>query len=334
MRAAPIFTLVATVLLTAGCENKIAFDTDQSAPLPVLNCVVEADRPIEAYVGKSLFFLSNGYCESIDNASIKLYIDGQLRESVVGSNSQGGMYLFQTSAKSGEQVRIEATHPTLGTFWGETKLLDTPTITAITVTGTGKYSSDYVTGYGYDMKIAITDNSSTADYYRLDLSELYVTYNSPDTPYTWQSGNEYYGDEYRSEVYVEYSDAVFRNNGFVQQNQLWDDYTEEFYLSIFDDATFNTKGQYRLTVHLIDPVAAPNPTLKGTVRLVHLNSDYYSYCKAMVAESNTMPFAEPVQIPSNVEGGIGLVSSISSVRLDTRCQLKHNGQAEATLTPQ
>lgn len=48
-----------------------------------------------------------------------------------------------------------------------------------------------------------------------------------------------------------------------------------------------------------------------TAYLLHLDSNYYKYQKAVEEWNNDNPFAEPVLIPSNIQGGLGCFGSYS-----------------------
>ncbi len=66
----------------------------------------------------------------------------------------------------------------------------------------------------------------------------------------------------------------------------------------------------------LDPQTTPGAIKRATVELLHINKDYYKYIKSLNSYENAVdnPFAEPVNLYSNVKNGYGLFTTYAAAK--------------------
>jgi len=145
-----------------------------------------------------------------------------------------------------------------------------------------------------EVKISFTDNGSTEDYYLIRILNAYgdhlycVTTNDKDV-----------------EKLV-YEDPLNPDDCLLSDRLL------------VSDQNFNgtTKTLIFYTGSgTLDPVNMPGGTMKSTVELLHINKDYFKYIKSLNSRENAgdNPFAEPVNLYSNVKNGYGFFTTYAMV---------------------
>ena len=141
-----------------------------------------------------------------------------------------------------------------------------------------------------EVKLSFTDNGATEDYYLLRILDAYGGYlycintNDKDVEKLVYEDPFYAEDCLQSDRLL-LSDINF--NGALK--------TLIFYVESGSLGTQNTPGGLR----------------RATVELLHINKDYYKYIKSLNSYENAVdnPFAEPVNLYSNVKNGYGLFTT-------------------------
>jgi hypothetical protein len=141
-----------------------------------------------------------------------------------------------------------------------------------------------------ELKIIFTDNGSTEDYYLLHILDA--------------NGDYLY--------------CVNTNDKDVEK-LVYDDpfYPDQCLLSdrlLLSDMNFNGTNKTLLFYAesgSLDPQTTPGGLRRATVELLHINKDYYKYIKSLNSYENASgnPFAEPVNLYSNVKNGYGLFTT-------------------------
>ena len=114
--------LISIALLgLASCIKEVEFTGEETAPMPVLNCVVgDGDTVVYADLTKSLFFLRRGDFAPITDADVVLTCNGtDYPMTLVGDS----VYMLRHTFAAGDMVSISATMPEFGTLTSETSLV-------------------------------------------------------------------------------------------------------------------------------------------------------------------------------------------------------------------
>jgi hypothetical protein len=145
-----------------------------------------------------------------------------------------------------------------------------------------------------EIKINFNDNVATSDYYLLRIKNAHGDYLYCITT------ND------RDVEKLVYEDPLYPED-CLQSNRL-----------LLEDVNFN--GNVKTVILYaqageLNPVNTPGGVLRATVELLHINRDYYKFIKSLNSYENATdnPFAEPVNLHSNVKNGYGLFTTYGRV---------------------
>lgn len=285
------------VLLLSSCEKEITFNGEQSKDMLVINSLVKADEAVTARVSRSIFFLNPTYGVPtfVNDAVLELFVNdvsqGQMQYTTHSQPS--ALYTSSYVARQGDRITIKARHNYYDAVAASTYVPYATTINSVTASySDGNYGHKQV-----NFNINFDDNGNTTDFYEIEIFAFtWSTAPNPSREYVLLYG-----------IYS--NDIVFGNTtvsdpfGYTYQNRV----------SVFDDYLINGK-QYTLNVFVGESYAvSDNDSLE--IRLKTVSRDYYLYRKSLDAYNNNDEFleifGEPVQIYTNVEGGIGLVAGLT-----------------------
>ena len=314
-----------STIIFFSCEKDIEFSGDNIKTKLVLNGLLTSDSVVKINLTESRFFLDNdNFYKDINNATIELWNNGSKIENL--SNIGEGYYIGNYIPKTGDNIKIIASCEGFDQIECSTKIvMPTPIISVDTMnyreerlysyyySVDGNYgidSSSYYMVTNFDMFITFKDPKNISNYYNINIYQKYYLSNGE---------NVFLPVKYNSD------DLVFRKGNemdFFEDN----DYLRS---TLFNDELLDGK-EYKLKIKTnnFDGISVgKNPydpdyettELVGMEILVELQSlsyEYYMYLKTRDADSNMNDlfeyFAEPVQIYSNVKGGIGILGSRSN----------------------
>lgn len=294
-------TLVLTAILASllsSCEKEIQFNGEQSKDLLVINSLVVADNTITAKVSHSIFFLNDNNNQNtyVLDVNMELFVNdvSQGNMTYQGNDQKNATYTTPYVARRGDRITIKATHNLYDAVVASTYVPDATVINDVSVS--------YKKGsYGNNMAhffINFNDNGATTDYYDVKI-----------LAFTWDDSSP---TPHRS--YFSAHNKVFSNDivfGNTSTTNFWGE-TSQKGVSVFDDYLFNGK-QYTLDVFTYHYDYYNYDSIE--VRINTISRDYYLFRKSFDAyrEGDFFGeiFGEPVQVYTNVEGGIGLVAGIT-----------------------
>ena len=308
-----------------SCENALEFDGEQMAPLWVMNSLISPDSVFTVQLTKSKFFLKDDSSfDPVNNASVELFVNDTLFETLAFSTN--GNYTSNYIPKAGDKVRLSAQHSDINTVSAVTDIVKPAQIskidTATLITdkspifsyeygGYGDIIESDTIGYSYNKKmniiINIDDDVNKKNFYRVSLrikqyfddgreSEGQFFYESEDMVFGSSDETGLFGEGYSRSQYNEFSDELF--NGKKYPFKLSTNFTTYIYTN--EKKPDNQGG-------LIWPQIVRNELI---VQVHSISESYYKYLKTLNSNSNTLGFfSEPVQIYSNVKGGIGIFGS-------------------------
>jgi hypothetical protein len=310
--------LVLTAFLFA-CEKEIEFNGDEIKTKLVLNGLLSPDSTVKINLSESRFFLDDNPIKIINNATVDLWKDGIKIENL--SNTGAGNYVGTYIPKIGDNIRITASCDGLDPVESSTEIVTpTPIISVDTINFREERvyfqyhedeiiyidSSSYFSMINFDMDITFKDPKDIPNYYNIN---LYLKF--------------YYSDGDSSNLQINYlsNDLVFQkvnngidileDNGYLESTLFNDDLLDgkEYKLKIKTNG-YNEIGIYYSNYG--DQIVRR----EIIVELQSLSYSYYMYMKTRDANLNMNDlfeyFTEPIQIYTNIKGGIGILGSYSS----------------------
>jgi hypothetical protein len=301
------------------------FSGEITKPMLVVNGFITPDSLIKVHVSKSEFFLSNKTTfENINNATVNVWINGTKIEKL----SSIGQGYYQTSFKpqTGDTIKITAENADFSEVSTFTEVVNANQILATDTTNhvftespMVQYSSvnygpmipdtiGYTKTESFDLKIKFKDPSSIANFYKLNLKML----------------NYYDNDSTAFEnVWFNSDDMVFgnNNNNVVPIEAGYYSYNHEFTDELFNGKEYNLKltfstNSFEYKDKNVNPWQKEQKTpIKRElyIEFQSISESYFKYIRSRSASASTIEFfSEPVQIYSNIKGGIGILGSYSN----------------------
>ncbi|MBU0764328.1 MAG: DUF4249 domain-containing protein [Bacteroidetes bacterium] len=280
------YILILSILLSCSCRKVIEMDIPDKDKKIVLNCILQPDTTVSIHLSKSIGILDNdSEIESLNNAVIRLYENNSLLETLI---FQGyGFYNSTFPVETGKTYRIEASYPGLHDVSAEAAVpVPIPVLSWDTLSYTyHNYDNIYDEEHeALQCRIRFSDPIQEDNYYMIG-----VTCKNDDG----------YGD-YSNSIWFESEDPALD----IENSKIFiTDYKE---VVIFDDEIFDGLG-YTFNLYLFKDYLSPGEN-KLTFTLYTLPVDLYRYFRSYSFYQGAYqdPFAEKVQIFSNIENGFGI----------------------------
>ncbi len=275
------FICIGLVALLSACEKEIPYLGDDMDQQLVLVSYIEAgDDKVRCSLSSTASILNDEEIVYYTDATVQITKNGNVIGNAVSMGD--GWYEIPVEVLVGDEFRIQAERSGFATVSAVSTVPPAPSgfeLVDLSVLDDG-YSG------GYRARLSFDDPSGN-DYYQLLVYE-----NSPfSPPYTigFSSSNPIFQDE---DGFGE-SEWYYNNEAF---------FTDELFEG--DRATFD-----------IDFYTSSNDV---KIQLLRCSREFYLYQKSVIEYQRTSGdfFAQPVQIFSNVEGGIGVVGAYAFSEID------------------
>ncbi|MEA3494930.1 MAG: DUF4249 domain-containing protein [Bacteroidota bacterium] len=260
-------------------------------PQLVLNCMFSPDSSWEFQLSKSLSVLDNAEIEYLKNATVKLYKNNQLINTITETNKKTFYVLQNNTAEFGAKYKVEISRKGYKDISSTSTL---PTMVEISgLTKSVKDSSTYWSQHGTwgeltgHINVKFNDSKAGDNYYMLSIFSIDTNtyYNYPDTTISYQ------------EININYHINDETDNPAIEIQ------SEQEY--IFSDKYFSGQS-IEISAYIEDWNFTPNKTF--VVVLYSLSREAYLYKRslALYYERGENPFSEPVQVYGNIENGFGI----------------------------
>ena len=258
----------------------------------VANCEMNEDMTWRLQLSKSLSVLDNAPIKFIDTAIVKVYEEGVLLETL-SSAAFDGVYLGVSKPKPNLSYRIAVSGiKNYDSIFAEDVLPDKAYIDNIDITIIdSSFFNDGYYSYGFmdvDFMITIEDDANQENFYGIRAYTIDTFYTDFDSSYF---------DLYRTYLSLNSSDPI------IDDNSDWNQ-------PLFKDNILN--GQ---SIELVFNSSFYNyePSIKVYWELMTYSKSAYLYKTSYNNYVNVRnnPFAEPVQVYSNVVNGYGVLSGTS-----------------------
>lgn len=285
------------MLFFFACETTEKIDDFPLRPSKlVVNCFFAPYSTWEFQVSKSLSVLDNADLKFIDNATIKIFKDSVLLETITEQDEDKWYRTENNLPEIGGGYSIEVSSPGFGKkLFAEDYVPQVISVTGVDITITdsmfydgGDYSYGSIEG---DFDVKFTDPPDIENYYKLSIFYYDTVY------FDYQNPSKY--KIVKNELSISSEDVSVITKG---------DYNNSLLLT---DVLFDGQN-YQLKVSFTDWNA--HKEKQYIIELVSLNKSGYLYRRTIddYNQSQNDPFAEPVQIYCNVENGYGIFSGYST----------------------
>jgi hypothetical protein len=276
----------AVVLLSvvlSACEMVISVDMPPYDPQIVINGFFTSDSLWNIHISNSLSSIDRGELKELENASVLIYRNGALTDTLKFDPVSGYYQSASGKPEPNKSYTIRVSAPGLKNAEAAGWLPYPVSVQSVSIRDSAIiYGS---TGYA-DAELTVTyyDPASQKNYYALSVVETDTTY----------------GD-YSYPVYYSTSDPSISEGGAS--------------VGFFNDELFDGKLHEMKILISSDYINKTGNTL--TVILTSLSEDAYLYNRSYEKHQNARnnPFAEPVQVYTNVKDGLGIFAGFVESRV-------------------
>jgi hypothetical protein len=277
------------LLLIVACEKEIEFTPEEVVPRIVVNSIFAQGDTIWMNLSESRNILYEGVLPIIENANAQLL---DINDNVIGTfiYDDYGMYYCTSVAISLATtygVRVEASG-----FNSVTASSLLPNLISLTSLDTVDVPNDEL-----DFKLSFLDDASQTNFYGISIIYHGAYIDEIGEVISFQSARSY-----TSEVFVANGTADIDDGRR---------YDSEYF---FSDNGFNGQTiDFKCTTSRYE---GAEPGGYFVVQLKNLNVDLYKYYLSLrrYKDANGNPFAEPVQVYSNITDGFGIFGGTATYR--------------------
>ena len=339
--------MIALVALTfVACEKEIEVDIEGTDPKVVVHSLNEVGQPVSLHLTYSrpvfsTFYVPTGssYFEEVDNATVNLTVNGT---DVGTAVRDGGTYSFGYVPSEGDQLDLRVVVPGEDPITASAIVPSRPMVKGVDVkylenSETDEY--DYYYDYDVDIRLTLMDKAATADFYSIRVYEydtgFYTYYDSLGNIERYDTTvlNYYYDNGRPREI--ECSDYQIIDANMDIDDIFGMEPGED--MSFFGSTLYFTDGningtehpiklssylQYKPEFHRHGNGYVTDEEIKVWVciEVTAYSRDMYLYGRTTdnyQSDELLGLFGEPVQIHSNINGGIGVfgVSSKTMVKI-------------------
>ena len=292
MNKIPYILALVFIVLASACQKELDIDLPEADIHLVLNGMLEKDSIIQINVGRSRCALDDSNTQSyVETANVEVFENGTSLGKL--THREVGWYeLTGSTVKARTEYRFVVTKDDKTAAVTTTVPFGESVITVDT--------SSVISEWGdkqYFLKININDVANVENFYGFSIRERhwmhrYDTHTGELTQYDDLNSGHLYSD-----------DPAVLNAWYTKDLVISDDF--------FDGKEYSFLASFGLYAYDEDSV-------RIYMDYKEITKDYYTYLNSLILYSNAQdnPLAEPVQVYTNVVGGLGLVAA-SSVRTDS-----------------
>tara|TARA_Y100000385_G_scaffold189553_1_gene195829 strand:- start:69 stop:941 length:873 start_codon:yes stop_codon:yes gene_type:complete len=271
--------LILNIMLISGllsCEKYIAFDEDAATSKIVLNAMISPDTSFQVHLSRSLSVIDAGNLSSISNAIVAVYDDSGILVETLIEDSMG---YYNGSQLPEENVNYTIVAEALN-YADVNAACAIPMLTAISEWDTLTINSSPNAAQNeteFQVSFAFTDEEQVNNFYMISVLAVQTSW----------------GQNYSYPLYIETSDPKFGS-----------DYADKSYEKLlFSDLLFDGETTtFNITLNDMSDMSYL------ILNLYSCSEEYYLYNKSYQTAVDTEgnPFAQPVQVYSNINNGHGV----------------------------
>ncbi|MCB0736013.1 MAG: DUF4249 domain-containing protein [Bacteroidetes bacterium] len=287
---------IAIVALFISCEKEIPFDGEIKEPKLVINSLFNDQDSFTIQVSRSLPVIDKAELKLISEANLQLFNENNELIGKLTETTTGVYHLPGFLPEAQKSYTIKASHERYDAVQATDKLPAQPVIVkvdTVLIPSTNEWDSKF------RIEVTIDDPSETSNYYMVQLMKAEAKWETVDTT-----------DYYWRPIYLTTNDpftANFNSSDNVQGEKL-----------LFQDAGFNGKkhtyGFSTEYYNVLNRWQEPGFPTAIQLRVYAISEAVFRYFESASRYESAKydPFATPVQVYSNVEGGFGIFGGASS----------------------
>jgi Domain of unknown function (DUF4249) len=301
------FLIIPFLIALNSCESVIEFNAKESKQMLVVNSFLNPNDTVAVQVSLSRFFLSSKKDFTlINDAQVDLFVNEKMITTL--KNWGQGTYSSSYQPKPGEVVKIVVTTLQNGTAYSVSRIPDEIKIESAQHDSLFIESSEYQGEYNgfqdllkINSQFVIVDDPKQDNYYRIITNHLTV-YNK-DITTTVKTPNYDYFTLMNILTPVDEGNTNILGSEMYRGTYFKDDF--------FKGKSYTIKFENIIQVGL-DSLPQKVDSIRIETTVESLSSDYYQFLLTKDRYfSESGPFSEPVQIKSNVVGGLGILGTSS-----------------------
>ncbi|MDG2370840.1 MAG: DUF4249 domain-containing protein [Flavobacteriales bacterium] len=281
--------IIVLVFTISSCEKIIPFTGEITQPKLVVNSLFENQNRWSVHISQSLSVLDTSSLSNIENATVRI-MDDQNNVVEILTHDFGGHYTGITFPQLGENYRVEAEASGFTSVYSENNL-PTP-ISIISVDTNTTFVDDEEK---LEMSITFSDPVNINNYYLVSVAAGGWFTDDYWNGTSWVIDSTFY--EFSIPILVD--DPTFENYGSNrwENNGIFTDFSFDGQNKTIDIAINSGEYEYKL-----------DDLEYFEVRIYNITEAAYLYNKSYNLYQNASgnPFAQPVQVYSNVSQGFGI----------------------------
>lgn len=289
-----LFFLLSVSFIYISCEKVIPFEGDLNTPKLVVNSIFESDSTFKVHISSSRSVIDISPFQNVEDAVVKIKDDnGSIIETL--NHLDNGFYLGQVFPEQNKTYQLEVIHPNYNNITSTDSLPIPITINSVDTSTI----IDPINENRLQIILNFDDPENSQNYYLIETSsvnEKLVIENS-DTL-------EYELDTILNQTMI-LTDEVFQDGSSPFREQglfndlLFNGQNKNLELEIPNDEYWNfSDGSTEMSYK----------RLSLTLYLHNISKSYYYYRTSLELYQNASgnPFAQPVQVYSNIDNGFGI----------------------------
>ncbi len=334
MKSSIFAVLIIAASLFASCKNDLELDGKYTKRVLSVNGYINADSTLNRLL---VAWTDRNHPIPINDATLQITVNGQPRQTIGHSSDEEGNYLIDGKLNPGDHVRIDVTTADRSQHAYIEDIVPQPIEKIDELKAEFVKNVRYIANNGmrstadmYKIALQFRDNART-DYYRLTTTiyqtikqrKVYPWEPDPQEPYQYKEippSTDYVATEdpvmMEGKVLTPNSDFDFANGGSIVNRY-----------GIFNDLAFNGTDcriniyqQLDMYTLLNEPESPLTYSVDLGITLSSFTPTAYYYLKAMNMRRSSYyednnDLTGPIKMPSNVNGGTGIVGFYTSRNL-------------------
>ena len=313
--------VILILAVLAACENPLEYKPADKSDELIVNAHLDANETSHMV---QVAISTTGSVRQVDKAELRFFVNGavvartsELERIEEFGETAGKSFTFNASFKAGDVVRLEVDADDKYSAWNEQVVPPEPELLwADTVRVTVREESATTQYFRFDTRIKDSDRED--NYYRIKVSDYStITYYDADN-------NEIGTSSSKIQCRIKTDNDVILNEGHVGGEDSFFEMGNKNEYGVFNDSRFNESevtlrpmvrtDSFSHAFMMHETAVLAKIECSALLEVQSLSQRYYYYMKAlsMLRSGSTDLALEDVQIPDNVEGGIGFVGVSSS----------------------
>ena len=278
---------ISVLSILFSCTKQIDFTADQIQEKIVVNSLFTEDSLWNAHISHSRSVLDNSPHNFLDNATVSVFDESNNLVTTLNHVSDGFYQSSSATPIANENYRLEVDAPGYNSVTATNSIpTEVPIINVDTISTEDSEGNPVL-----QVTMNFTDPAGVSNYYMLEMQ------------YVLDYSQWGFDEEERGRLEITCNDPNIES---VNSFSFLGEENAYNYLLLKDD---QFDGQnYTLRFYVINWAEFKEIDLTGEIRLMNTSEEFFNYRKSYEVYENAInnPFSQPVQVFSNIVGGMGV----------------------------